>query len=134
MRPIRPLMSLLILVVALVVSVEAGTKKAPAKAPLEPIDKMLAKIREGDPKGVIVAELQFYASGMPLGQATDDLQIVVTNHFHRAHYQERYQLTQLWAAAWKAINGAPYSRVFVTDRLGNLVARGTPHLTWVQTP
>lgn len=131
--PIRPLRTLLILIVALVVAVEAGTKKAPAKAPQEPIDQMLAKIRQGDPKGLIVAELQFYASGMPLGKETDDLQIVVTNHFHRAHYQERYQLTQLWAAAWRAINGGLYSRVFVTDRLGNLVARGTQHLTWVQT-
>jgi hypothetical protein len=134
MRPIRPLMTLLILVVAFGVAVYAGTKKAPANAPQEPIDKTLAKIRQGDPKGVIVAELRFYASGMPLDQATDDLQIVVTNHFHRAHYQERHQLTQLWAAAWREINGAPYSRVFVTDRLGNLVARGTQHLTWVQTP
>jgi hypothetical protein len=94
---------------------------------------MLAEIRKGDPKGLIVAQLQFYP-GIPLGKATDDLQIVVTNDFHRAHYQERYQLTQLWATAWRQLSGTEYSRVFVTDRLGNLVARGTPHLTWVQKP
>jgi hypothetical protein len=111
---------------------EAGTKKAPPKAPQEPIDQMLAEIRKGDPKGLIVAELRFYP-GIPLGNATDDLQIIVTNQFHKAHYQERYQLTQLWAVAWNQINrDGRYSRVFVTDRLGNLVGRGTPHLTWVQ--
>jgi hypothetical protein len=130
----RSLVTLLILVVTLVVSGEAGTKKVPAKTPQESIDKMLAKIRQGDPKGLIVAEVQFYASGFPLGNATDDLQIVVNNTFHGAHYQERYQLTQLWAAGWREINGNPYSRVFITDRLGNLVARGTQHLTWVQKP
>jgi hypothetical protein len=43
-------MTSLILIGALVVIVEAGTKKAPAKAPIEPIDKMLAEIRKGDPK------------------------------------------------------------------------------------
>jgi hypothetical protein len=77
---------------------------------------------------LVVSELRFYP-GIPLGKATDDLQIVVTNAFHRAHYQERYQLTQLWAAAWRELNGTEDSRVFVTDHLGNLVARGTPHLT-----
>jgi hypothetical protein len=80
------------LIVALVGTVEAGSKKAPAKAPKKPIDKMLAFIRQHDPKGAIVRELQFYP-GMPLGKETDDLQIIVTNNFHRAHYQERYQLT-----------------------------------------
>jgi hypothetical protein len=126
--------ALLTLIVALVVTVEGGTKKAPAKAPKEPIDRMLAEIRRGDPKGLIVRELQFYP-GIPLGKPTDDLQIIVTNDFHRAHYQERYQLTQLWAVAWRELNGADYSRVFVTDYLGNLVARGFwPHTLWVQKP
>ena len=117
------LLASLTLLVGLVVTVEAGTKKAPAKAPKEPIDQMLAEIRKGDPKGLIVRELRFYP-GIPLGKATDDLQIIVTNDFHRAHYQERYQLTQLWAVAWRELNGTDYSRVFVTDYLGNLVARG----------
>src|SRR5918992_308500 len=121
--PTRQLITSLILIAAFVVTVEAGTKKPPGKAPQEPIDKMLATIRKGDPKGLIVSELRFYP-GIPLGKATDDLQIIVTNDFHRAHYQERYQLTQLWAVAWRELNGTEYSRVFVTDRLGNLVARG----------
>jgi hypothetical protein len=132
--PTRQLLTSLMLIIALVGTVEAGTKKAPAKAPKEPIDKMLAEIRKGDPKGLIVAGLQFYP-GIPLGKATDDLQIIVNNDFHRAHYQERYQLTQLWAVAWRELNSTDYSRVFVTDRLGNLVARGFwPHTVWVQKP
>jgi hypothetical protein len=131
--PTLRLITSLILIIAFAATVEAGTKKTTPKASQEPIDKMMAEIRKGDPKGLIVAELRFYP-GIPLRNPTDDLQILVTNDFHRAHYQERYQLTQLWAVAWRELNGTEYSRVFVTDRLGNLVARGTPHLTWVQKP
>ena len=65
--PTHQLMTSLILIVALVVTVEAGTKKAPAKAPKEPIDKMLAEIRKGDPKALIVVGLQFYP-GIPFGR------------------------------------------------------------------
>jgi hypothetical protein len=95
---------------------------------------MMAFIRQHDPKGALVRELRFYP-GMPLRKETDDLQIIVTNNFHRAHYQERYQLTQAFAIAWQDFNGSEYSRIFVTDYLGNLVARGFwPHTVWVQTP
>src|SRR5262245_7848085 len=89
--PTHQLMTLLIPIIALVVTVGAGTKKAPAKAPKEPIDNMLAEIRKGDPKASIVAGLQFHP-GIPFAKATDDLQIIVNNDFHRAHYQERYHL------------------------------------------
>jgi len=127
---IRPFIPMLLVVVTLVVSVEAGSKKVPAKTPQEPIDKLLATIRHSDPKGLIVAELRPY----PAGGFPRDLQVVVTNNFFEGTYQQRYQLTQLWTAGWNKENGGEYSRVFVTDRLGNLVARGTPHLTWVQQP
>jgi hypothetical protein len=95
---------------------------------------MLAKIRQGDPKDLIVAELQFYASALPLGIATDGPQSVVNNTSHRVHYPECYQLTQLWTAGWLEINGNPYSRMFITDPLGNLLARNIQHLTSVQKP
>jgi hypothetical protein len=94
---IRQRIILLIWVVALAVSGEAGTIKAPPKAPQEPIDRMLAKIREGDPKGLIVMELRFY-------ETANDLQIIVNNSFHRAHYQKRLQMTQGLAAAWQQIS------------------------------
>src|SRR4030095_1447559 len=132
--PAHLLLGSLTLMLALALTVEAGTKKAPAKAPKEPIKKMMAFIRQYDPKGALVRELRFYP-GMPLGKETDDLQIIVTNDFHRAHYQERYQLTQVFAVVWQDFNDTESSRIFVTDYLGNLVARGFwPHTVWVQTP
>jgi hypothetical protein len=65
------------LIVALVVTVEAGTDRAPKG----PIDKMLAEIRKDDPKGFIVAALRSYP-GIPLGKPTDNLQIIVNNNFY----------------------------------------------------
>ena len=56
--PTRQLITSLILIAAFVVTVEAGTKKPPGKAPQEPIDKMLATIRKGDPKGLIVGRTE----------------------------------------------------------------------------
>jgi hypothetical protein len=52
-----------------------------------------------------------------------------------AIYRMHRRLSSLDTGArglWCEINGTLYSRVFVTEHLGNLAARGTQHLTCVQ--
>jgi hypothetical protein len=124
----RQLITSLILIVALVVSADAGTTSGQV-----PLIQMEKELRLSDPQRLIVSAVQFYGGGMPPGKPGDDLQIVVQNRFHRSHHQERYQAVQLWTAIWRELNG-PASRVFVTDRRGNVVARGTADQTWVQKP
>jgi hypothetical protein len=78
------LMSHLMMMLACVVVVEAGTKKAPPKeppAPLAPLDQLTAKMRQGDPRGLIV-------TGGLFGDTTDDVSMIATNAFDRAHDQE----------------------------------------------
>ena len=94
------LISLLIVMLALVVSVEAGTKKSPPKepeVPTTPIDRPTATLRQIDPKGQIVGTVR-------AGEGAHIARIVVTDVFHPSHRQSRLQMPQGFAAAWHEIN------------------------------
>ena len=83
-------------------------------------------MRKVDPTGQIIA-------GVLYGASENEAMIIVTNTFHRAHYQERLQMVQGFAAAWRKFNPSDLASLIAVDGMGNRVGRsGVGGKAWVQ--
>jgi hypothetical protein len=120
----RGAISVFVIALLWATSVSAGTPPAPAKpsptAPLSPITQLLNHLRKGDPKGQMVR-------GVSSGETTDEAKMVVSHAFHRAPYQERWQMVQAFGFTWGKINPSIHASVLVVDERGTLVGRRSPH-------
>jgi hypothetical protein len=117
----RGALSVLVIALLWATSVRAGTTSAPAKpSPAEPMAQLLNYLRKGDPEGQMVR-------GVSSGETTEEAKIVVSHAFHRAPYQERWQMVQAFGFTWGKINPSIHASVLVVDERGTLVGRRSPH-------
>jgi hypothetical protein len=99
--------------------VSAGTTPASAEPPpAEPMAQLLNYLRN-DPRGQLVRDVLS-------GETPDEATVVVSDAFHRAPYQERFQMVQGFGFAWGKINPSGKATVLVVDGTGTLVGRRGP--------
>jgi hypothetical protein len=115
MQP-RMIVAMLLLLTTLLLAARAmaGTTQAPPPKSAEPIDHIMAVLKQTDPQRQLVAYVL-------LGSSPDELTVVVRNTFHRAPYQERLQLTQALGGAWRTATGNEKATVTMQDMQGNQV-------------
>jgi hypothetical protein len=113
-------LSVFVIPLLLATSVRAGTTPAPDQLPpAEPMAQLLNYLRKDDPKGQMVRDVLY-------GETTDEAQVIVSDAFHRAPYQERFQMVQRFGFTWGKINPSINPTVLVVDETGTLVGRRSP--------